>query len=188
MSQCGSEPSWGKVFRGPQSYITIIHLSHGTPFRERNYQCPQGALLISLPHVFPPHMWVRLVGFGIPYSWWFYQSKDKWSITSAALLWVLCSWRSNETQAISDAYGSGFSQISAIKQEFLKYHPPTHQADSQGLGLAQSQHWDSVSGPPYFHHQASFPWHSFRERNYQCPPGALIISLPHVIPPRLWVE
>ena len=54
--------------------------------------------------------------------------------------------------------------------------------DLQGLGLAQSQHWDSVSGPPYFHHQASFPWHSFRERNYQCPPGALIISLPHVFP------
>ena len=41
---------------------------------------------------------------------------------------------------------------------------------------------------PAFLHQTSFPpWHKSRERNYQCPLGALIISLPHVFPPHMWV-
>ena len=38
----------------------------------------------------------------------------KWSITGTALFWLLCSCRSNETQAISDLFGFGFSQTSAI--------------------------------------------------------------------------
>ena len=42
---------------------------------------------------------------------------QQWSITSAALLWVLCSCRSNENHAISDSFGFGFSQTSAIKQK-----------------------------------------------------------------------
>ena len=38
--------------------------------------------------------------------------------------------------------------------------------DSQGPNMAQSQERDSVSGPPHVTiTQASFPRHSFRERN-----------------------
>ena len=39
------------------------------------------------------------------------------SITSETLLWILCSCRSNDIQAILDLLGFGFSQTSAIKQE-----------------------------------------------------------------------
>ena len=55
--QYGAEPTLGQVFRDP----AFLHQTSFPPWhksRERNYQCPLGALIISLPHVFPPHMWV----------------------------------------------------------------------------------------------------------------------------------
>ena len=54
----------------------------------------------------------------------------------------------------------------------------------QKVLLAQSQARARWFGNPTYHHQASLSLqHPFRERNYQCPQGALIISLPHVFPP-----
>ena len=56
--QYGAEPTLGQVFRDP----AFLHQTSFPPWhksRERNYQCPLGALIISLPHVFPPHMWVK---------------------------------------------------------------------------------------------------------------------------------
>ena len=55
--QYGAEPTLGQVFRDP----AFLHQTSFPPWhksRERNYQCPLGALIISFPHVFPPHMWV----------------------------------------------------------------------------------------------------------------------------------
>ena len=43
--------------------------------------------------------------------------------------------------------------------------------------LYQFVSWPQVSPTDVFS-----PWHKSRERNYQCPLGALIISLPHVFP------
>ena len=62
---------------GNPTYHHQASLSLQHPFRERNYQCPQGALIISLPHVFPPTYVGRVgIALGILYSWYFDQSKD----------------------------------------------------------------------------------------------------------------
>ena len=66
-----------------------------------------------------------------------------------------------------------------------KCHPPTLQRIHKVL-LAQSHARTRWSGNPSSHHQASLSLqHPSRERNYQCPQGALIISLPHVFPPHI---
>ena len=51
-SHSGLKPISGHVVRELRSPSGV--LSHGTPLRERNYQCPHRALIISLPLVFPP--------------------------------------------------------------------------------------------------------------------------------------
>ena len=68
--------------------------------------------------------------------------------------------------------------------------PPTHPtADSQGpqYGSKPTLTGAGVSGPRISPSDVFSPWHKSRERNYQCPLGALIIPLPHVSPPRMWV-
>ena len=64
--------------------------------------------------------------------------------------------------------------------------PPTHPtADSQGpqYGSKPTLTGAGVSGPRISPSDVFSPWHKSRERNYQCPLGALIIPLPHVFPP-----
>ena len=57
LAQSQSRARW---FGNPTfHHHTSLSLQH--PYRERNHQCPQGALMISLPYVFPPHMWVLVI-------------------------------------------------------------------------------------------------------------------------------
>ena len=57
--------------------------------------------------------------------------------------------------------------------------------DSQGpqYGSKPTLTGAGVSGPRISPSDVFSPWHKSRERNYQCPLGALIIPLPHVFPP-----
>ena len=75
--QYGSKPTLtGAGVSGPRISPSDV-FSPWHKSRERNYQCPLGALIISLPHVFPPTYVGRVgIALGIPYSWYFDQSKD----------------------------------------------------------------------------------------------------------------
>ena len=51
-------------------HVTIRRLSHGTPLGREINNGTQGALILSLPHVFPPTYVGRVgIALGIPYSW-----------------------------------------------------------------------------------------------------------------------
>ena len=59
--------------------------------------------------------------------------------------------------------------------------------DSQGPNMAKSQYRDRCFGSPVIHHQASLSQGTHLGREIINGPCSLMISLPQVIPPLMWV-